>query len=41
MVRKAFAGCEILELATYDEEIHEGAGHNGMSALLGATIRKR
>jgi hypothetical protein len=41
MVRKAFAGCEILELATYDEEIHEGAGHNGMSALLGATLRKR
>ena len=40
MVRKAFSGCEILELATYDEEIHEGAGHNGMSALLGATIRR-
>ena len=41
MVRAAFSDCEILELATYDEEIHEGSGHNGMSALLGATLRKR
>jgi SAM-dependent methyltransferase len=40
MVKKAFRGSEFLEIATYDEEIHEGAGHNGMSALLGATIRK-
>jgi SAM-dependent methyltransferase len=41
LVRRAFPDCEILELATYDEEIHEGTGHNGMSALLGATMRKR
>jgi len=40
LVKKAFRGSEFLEIATYDEEIHEGAGHNGMSALLGATIRK-
>jgi len=40
MVKRAFRGCEFLEIANYDEEIHEGAGHNGMSALLGATIRK-
>ena len=41
MVREAFADCEILELAAYDAEIHEGSGHSGMSALLGATIRRR
>ena len=40
MVREAFADCEILELAAYDAEIHEGSGHSGMSALLGATVRK-
>ena len=40
IVRDAFADCEILELAAYDAEIHEGSGHSGMSALLGATVRK-
>lgn len=40
LVREAFADCEIIELAAYDAEIHEGSGHKGMSALLGATIRK-
>lgn len=39
MVRKAFADCEVLDLAGYDAEIHEGTGHKGMSALLGATVR--
>lgn len=40
MVRAAFAGCDILDLASYDAEIHEGTGHKGMSALLGAVIRR-
>jgi SAM-dependent methyltransferase len=40
MVRSAFAGCEILDLAAYDVEIHEGTGHKGMSALLGAVVRR-
>ena len=40
LVRSAFSDCEILELATYDAEIHEGTGNSGMSALLGATLRK-
>ncbi len=40
LVRRAFSDCEILELATYDAEIHEGKGHSGMSALLGATVRR-
>ena len=40
MVREAFADCEILEMAAYDAELHEGSGHSGMSALLGVTVRK-
>ncbi|MBL8381178.1 MAG: class I SAM-dependent methyltransferase [Burkholderiales bacterium] len=40
MVREAFADCEIVELAGYDAEIHEGSGHKGMSALLGAVVRR-
>ena len=40
MLRTAFRDYEEVELTSYDAEIHEGAGHNGMSALLGAVIRK-
>jgi SAM-dependent methyltransferase len=40
MVRSAFSDCDILDLAAHDAEIHEGSGHKGMSALLGAVMRK-
>ncbi|MBL8384793.1 MAG: class I SAM-dependent methyltransferase [Burkholderiales bacterium] len=40
LVRAAFADCEIVELRGYDEAIHEGSGHRGMSALLGAVVRR-
>ena len=40
LVRAAFAGCEVLDLVSYDAEIHEGTGHKGMSALLGAAFRR-
>lgn len=41
MIREALADMEILDLASYDEEIREGRAHAGMSALLGAVARKR
>lgn len=34
MLRDAFAGWEIVILNSYDAEIHEGASHGGMSALI-------
>ncbi|MGH6984538.1 MAG: SAM-dependent methyltransferase [Stellaceae bacterium] len=34
MLRTAFAGFDILHLAEHDEVIHEGTGHDGMSALV-------
>lgn len=34
MLRDAFADMDILHLAEHDDFIHEGAGHNGMSALI-------
>lgn len=33
MLRGAFADFEIVHLVSHDTEIHEGDGHNGMSAL--------
>ncbi|HKT19943.1 MAG TPA: class I SAM-dependent methyltransferase [Stellaceae bacterium] len=41
MLRAAFADCEILLLAEYDAELHEGSRHNGMSALIDLVARKR
>jgi SAM-dependent methyltransferase len=41
MVRAALSDMDILELRCYDEEVDEGKGHAGMSALLGAVARKR
>jgi len=35
-----FADMEILRLASYDKEIHEGTGHDGMSALIDLVARK-
>ena len=34
MLREAFGDLEILELASYDAVIEEGAAHRGMSALI-------
>ena len=34
MLRADFAGFEILHLREHDSEIHEGGGHDGMSALV-------
>jgi SAM-dependent methyltransferase len=35
-----FADWDILELKSYDAEIHEGKGHSGMSALIDLVARK-
>lgn len=40
MLRKAFAGMEILHLREHDDFIGEGAGHRGMSALIDLAARK-
>jgi len=40
MLRAAFAGFDILHLAEHDETIHEGTGHDGMSALVDLVARK-
>lgn len=40
LLRAAFADMEILELQSYDAPIHEGAGHDGMSALIDLVARK-
>ncbi len=40
MLRKAFADMEILSLREYDQDIKEGAGHSGMSALIDLVARK-
>lgn len=40
MLRTAFADLEIIELRAYDAPIHEGAGHDGMSALIDLVARK-
>lgn len=36
----AFPGYELLDLCTYEAEIHEGQAHAGMSALVGYVARK-
>ncbi|MCL7461601.1 class I SAM-dependent methyltransferase [Pseudomonas sp. NW5] len=40
LLREAFADLEILQLESYDAEIHEGSGHHGMSALIDLVARK-
>lgn len=40
MLRLAFEGLEILELAVHDSRIKEGDGHDGMSALIDLVARK-
>lgn len=40
LLREGFAGLELLELRSHDTAIHEGAGHDGMSALIDLVARK-
>lgn len=40
LLRKAFSGFEIQVCETYETPIHEGAGHSGMSALVGFVAKK-
>ncbi|WP_329741351.1 class I SAM-dependent methyltransferase [Dyella sp. A6] len=40
LLRDAFATLQIEHLASYDIEIHEGSGHEGMSALIDLVARK-
>lgn len=40
LLRGAFAELEILELKSHDDPIHEGRGHDGMSALIDLVARK-
>lgn len=40
LLREAFAGWDILALASYDADIREGSGHGGMSALIDLVARK-
>jgi len=40
LLRQAFAGFEIQLCETYETSIQEGAGHSGMSALVGFVARK-
>ena len=40
LLRKEFANMEILHLREHDDIISEGAGHNGMSALIDLVARK-
>lgn len=40
VLRDEFAGWEIEELVEYEDEINEGSGHKGLSALIGMIARK-
>jgi 2-polyprenyl-3-methyl-5-hydroxy-6-metoxy-1,4-benzoquinol methylase len=40
LLEEAFAGFDILRLEEHDGEIHEGPGHDGMSALIDLVARK-
>lgn len=40
LLREAFPGYEILDLRSYEEEVLEGAGHRGTSALVGMVAHK-
>lgn len=40
-LRAAFAALEILELREYEDDVREGSGHNGRSALIGVVARRR
>lgn len=40
LLRSAFAGYQIIDSRTYEQEIEEGDGHAGMSALVGFVAQK-
>ena len=40
LLRQSFASLEILHLAAHEGEVHEGAGHDGMAALIDLVARK-
>ena len=40
LLRQSFVGFEVQVCQTYETSIHEGEGHNGMSALVGFVARK-
>lgn len=40
LLREAFAGLEILDLQSHDSAIHEGVGHDGLSALIDLVARR-
>jgi hypothetical protein len=40
LLRQAFAGFEVQVCETYETTLQEGAGHSGMSALVGFVARK-
>ncbi len=40
LLREAFADLELLELKAFEEELSEGAGHAGRSALIGLVARR-
>ncbi len=40
LLLQAFAGYEVLDLRSYEDELSEGAGHQGRSALVGMVARK-
>ena len=40
ILESAFAGWDIEELVEYEDDISEGAGHKGQSALIGLVARK-
>ena len=41
LLRKEFSDMEIVHLKAYDNEINEGSGHKGMSALIDLVVRKK
>ena len=40
LLREAFASLDILHLEAHDDALHEGKGHDGMSALIDLVARK-
>ena len=41
LVREAFAAMHSVELRDYDDDVAEGSGHHGRSALIGLVARRR
>src|SRR3546814_11066262 len=41
LLRESFATLEILDISSYQAELPEGSGHDGMSAVIAMVSRKR